>query len=328
MTTENGYVLIVGGAGYVGSHVNKVLYKLGYRTICLDNLVYGHSKFVKNGIFIPCDLSDLTELELVFKSYNIDAVMHFAAFAYVGESVKKPDKYYTNNVSNTLNLLNTMLKFNIKKFIFSSTCAIYGNPEYIPIDENHPKKPINPYGKSKLMIEEILEDYAKAYDFNYVSLRYFNVAGADFDAEIGEKHIPETHIIPLLLDVALGKREYFTIFGNTYETKDGTCIRDYIHVLDLAEAHVRAYEWLNKNKKSEFFNLGTGKGYTVLEIINTIEKITENKIGYRIGNPREGDPPILIASNKKAQEILEFSCKYSDIEDIVNSAYRWHIKNL
>ena len=328
MTTENGYVLIVGGAGYVGSHVNKVLYKLGYRTICLDNLVYGHSKFVKNGIFIPCDLSDLTELELVFKSYNIDAVMHFAAFAYVGESVKKPDKYYTNNVSNTLNLLNTMLKFNIKKFIFSSTCAIYGNPEYIPIDENHPKKPINPYGKSKLMIEEILEDYAKAYDFNYVSLRYFNVAGADFDAEIGEKHIPETHIIPLLLDVALGKREYFTIFGNTYETKDGTCIRDYIHVLDLAEAHVRAYEWLNKNKKSEFFNLGTGKGYTVLEIINTIEKITENKIGYRIGNSREGDPPILIASNKKAQEILEFSCKYSDIEDIVNSAYRWHIKNL
>lgn len=328
MTTENGYVLIVGGAGYVGSHVNKVLYKLGYRTICLDNLVYGHSKFVKNGIFIPCDLSDLTELELVFKSYNIDAVMHFAAFAYVGESVKKPDKYYTNNVSNTLNLLNTMLKFNIKKFIFSSTCAIYGNPEYIPIDENHPKKPINPYGKSKLMIEEILEDYAKAYDFNYVSLRYFNVAGADFDAEIGEKHIPETHIIPLLLDVALGKREYFTIFGNTYETKDGTCIRDYIHVLDLAEAHVRAYEWLNKNKKSEFFNLGTGKGYTVLEIINTIGKITENKIGYRIGNSREGDPPILIASNKKAQEILEFSCKYSDIEDIVNSAYRWHIKNL
>ena len=328
MAVNNDAVLIVGGAGYVGSHVNKVLYKLGYKTVCLDNLVYGHSEFVKYGIFVPCDLSDLTALELICKCYNIDAVMHFAAFAYVGESVKKPDKYYTNNVSNTLNLLNTMLKFNIKKFIFSSTCAIYGNPEYIPIDENHPKKPINPYGKSKLMVEEILADYAKAYDFHYVSLRYFNVAGADFDAEIGEKHIPETHIIPLLLDVALGKRANFTIFGNNYDTKDGTCVRDYIHVIDLAEAHVKAYDWLNKNNKSEFFNLGTGRGYTVLEIIKTIEKITGKKIAYKIGSPREGDPPVLVAANTKAQKILGFTCKYSDIENIIESAYRWHIKNL
>ena len=320
--------MIAGGAGYIGSHVNKFLYNAGYSAICLDNLVCGHRKSVKNGIFLPCELSDTTQLALIFKCFNIDAVMDFAAFAYVGESVTNPDKYYTNNVANTLNLLNIMLKSGVKKFIFSSTCAIYGNPEYIPIDENHPKKPINPYGKSKLMVEEILEDYAKAYDFNYISLRYFNVAGADFDAEIGESHTPETHIIPLLLDVAVGRREYFTVFGNDYETKDGTCIRDYIHVMDLAEAHAKAYEWLNKNKKSEVFNLGTGKSYSVLDIINTTEIITQKKINYRIGERRMGDPAILVASNNKAKDILGFSCKYSDIETILDSAYKWHIKNL
>jgi UDP-glucose 4-epimerase len=322
------YILVVGGAGYIGSHVNKILSNLNYSTICLDNLIYGHSEFVKNGIFLPSDLSDLTQLELIFKCFDIDAVMHFAAFAYVGESVKKPDKYFTNNVANTLNLLNAMIKFNIKKFIFSSTCAIYGNPQYIPIDENHPKNPINPYGKSKLMVEEILEDYSKAYDFNYVSLRYFNVAGADFDAEIGEKHNPETHIIPLLLDVAIGKREYFSVFGNNYETKDGTCIRDYIHVLDLAEAHIQAYKWLNNNRRSEYFNLGTGKSYSVLDIINTIEKVTGRKINYKIDQPRQGDPPILVASNKKIHDILGFTCKFSDIDTIIKSAYKWHLKNL
>lgn len=252
--------------------------------------------------------------------------MDFAAFAYVGESVTNPDKYYTNNVANTLNLLNTMICCGVKKFIFSSTCAIYGNPKYTPIDEKHQKKPINPYGKSKLMVEEILGDYAKAYDFNYISLRYFNVAGADFDAEIGESHNPETHIIPLLLETVTGKRESFTVFGNDYETNDGTCIRDYIHVMDLAEAHTKAYEWLNKNNRSEVFNLGTGKSYSVLELINTTEKITHKKINYKIGERRMGDPAVLVASNKKAKDILGFSCKYADIETIIDSAYKWHTK--
>jgi UDP-glucose 4-epimerase len=326
MTLKDKYILVLGGAGYVGSHVNKYLNKVGYKTICCDNLIRGCKNLAKYGYFIPLDLSDSTQLSIIFKHFDIDAVMHFAAFAYVGESVTRPDLYYMNNVANTLNLLNNMKQFNINKLIFSSTCAIYGNPQYVPIDEDHPKNPINPYGRSKLMIEEILEDYSKAFDLKYVSLRYFNVAGADLEGEIGECHNPETHIIPLLLDAALKESNTFTVYGNDYNTKDGTCIRDYIHVMDLADAHKRAYEWLNENNKSEVCNLGTSKSYSVFEIIKEVEKITNKKINYKIGPKREGDPPVLIASNKKAKDILQFNCKYSDIEIIIKTAFEWHKK--
>jgi UDP-glucose 4-epimerase len=326
MTLKDKYILVLGGAGYVGSHMNKYLSKAGYNTICCDNLVRGCIDFTQYGHFIPLDIADSNQLSLIFKNFNIDAVMHFAAFAYVGESVKRPDMYYNNNVANTLNLLDNMKKFNVDKFIFSSTCAIYGKPQYIPIDEDHPKNPINPYGRSKLMIEEILDDYSKAFNLKYVSLRYFNVAGADLEGEIGENHNPETHIIPLLLDAALYESNVFTVYGNDYDTNDGTCIRDYIHVMDLAEAHKKAYEWLKENKNSEVFNLGTSKSYSVLEIIREVERITDKKINFKIGPKRQGDPPALIASNKKAQELLQFTCKYSDIETIIKSAYKWHTK--
>jgi len=235
-------ILIVGGAGYIGSHINKFLHSQGKKTLILDNLSYGHPEFVKWGEFIEGDLSDENLLSQIFEKYPIDAVMHFAAFTYVGESVENPQKYYKNNLENTLNLLNLMKDYHVNKFIFSSTCAVYGEPEKLPLSEDHPLNPVNPYGNTKLMVEKILEDYSKAYDLNYVSLRYFNAAGADPDMEIGEWHNPETHLIPLILDAASGRRESVSIYGTDYPTPDGTCIRDYIHVLDLAQAHYKALE--------------------------------------------------------------------------------------
>ena len=237
------YVLITGGAGYIGSHTNKELFKKGYETLVLDNLIYGHKDFLKWGEFILGDLNNIEHLRLVFKNYNIEAVMHFAAFAYVGESVENPQKYYINNVNNTLNLLQVMNEYQCKYFIFSSTCATYGNPITPLIDEEHPQNPINPYGKSKLMVENILEDFSNAYGINYISLRYFNAAGADIDCEVGEKHDPETHLIPLVIDAALKKRENIKVFGTDFDTEDGSAIRDYIHVSDLADAHILALEY-------------------------------------------------------------------------------------
>jgi len=319
-------ILIVGGAGYIGSHVNKLLNKKGYETVVFDNLIYGHRDFVKWGEFVLGDLNNIKQIRLVFKKYKIEAVMHFAAFAYVGESVIEPQKYYINNVANTLNLLQVMKEFNCKYFIFSSTCATYGEPQYIPIDEKHPQNPINPYGQSKLMVEKILQDYSNAYGLKYVSLRYFNAAGADIDAEIGENHDPETHLIPLILDAAIGKREDIKVFGTDYDTPDGSAIRDYIHVMDLADAHILALEYLQNGEKSNVFNLGNGEGYSVLEVIDMVKKITKQNFKVTIADRRPGDPAKLIGDATKAKKILGWKPKYFELETIIESAWRWHKK--
>lgn len=319
-------ILIVGGAGYIGSHVNKLLNQQGYKTVVFDNLIYGHKEAVKWGEFVLGDLSNIEQIRLVFQKYQIDAVMHFAAFAYVGESVEEPQKYYINNVANTLNLLQVMKEFNCNYFIFSSTCATYGEPQYIPIDEKHPQKPINPYGQSKLMVEKILNDYSNAYGLKYVSLRYFNAAGADIDAEIGENHNPETHLIPLVLDAALGKREDIKVFGTDYDTPDGSAIRDYIHVTDLADAHILALEYLQKDGKSDVFNLGNGDGYSVLEVIDMVKKVTKKDFKVTLTDRRAGDPAKLIGDATKAKEILGWKPKYFELETIIDTAWKWHKK--
>ncbi|HDD43346.1 MAG TPA: UDP-glucose 4-epimerase GalE [Candidatus Desulfofervidus auxilii] len=319
-------ILITGGAGYIGSHVNKELYKKGYETVVLDNLIYGHREFVKWGEFILGDLENTEFLRFIFKKYPIKAVMHFAAFAYVEESMKEPQKYYLNNVKNTLNLLQVMLENNVEYFIFSSTCATYGIPAEIPIPENHPQNPVNPYGKSKLMIEKILEDYSRAYGLKYISLRYFNAAGADPDCEIGEWHEPETHLIPLVLDVAIGKSEAVKIFGTDYPTPDGTCIRDYIHVTDLANAHILALEYLFKKKKSDVFNLGNGNGFSVKEVLQTAENITKRKINFIEWGRRPGDPPVLVGSSEKAKKVLCWNPRYYELSLIIETAWEWHKK--
>ena len=317
-------LLIAGGAGYIGSHVNKLLNKMGYPTVVFDNLVNGFKKSVKWGKFILGDLKDLEQLRLVFKNYKIDTVMHFAAFAYIDDSVENPYKYYFNNVSNTLNLLKVMIEFNCKYFIFSSTCAIYGEPQYLPIDEKHPQIPITPYGKSKLMIENILQDFSKAYGINYVSLRYFNAAGADIDLEIGENHNPETHLIPLILDAAIGRKSEVKVFGTDYNTSDGSAIRDYIHVMDLANAHILALKYLKNGGKSNAFNLGNGNGYSVFEVINMAKKVTKKDFKIILSNRRTGDPTKLISNATKAKEVLGWTPKYYQLETIIDSAWKWH----
>jgi len=319
-------ILIVGGAGYIGSHLNKEITKKGYGTVIFDNLSYGHEEFAKWGTIERGDLRNIWDIKRVFKKYPIEAVMHFAAFTYVGESVEDPQKYYLNNVKNTLNLLQVMLEENVKYFVFSSTCATYGNPVEIPITENHPQNPINPYGRSKLIVEQILKDYSDAYGLKYASLRYFNAAGADPDCEIGEMHDPETHLIPLVLDAASSKREDIKIFGTDYDTPDGTCIRDYIHVTDLADAHILALEYLQKGGKSDFFNLGNGNGFSVKEVVETTRKITGKPIKEVEVERRHGDPPVLIGSSKKAIETLKWKPKYYDLSKIIETAWKWHKK--
>lgn len=319
-------ILIVGGAGYIGSHVNKELNKRGYESVVYDNLIYGHREAVKWGIFEYGDLRDTGRLEQIFDKYDIEAVFHFAAFAYVGESVSNPSKYYNNNVSATINLLDVMVRHNVKYFVFSSTCATYGQPDKMPITEDMPQQPINPYGASKLMVERILEDYETAYGLHSVCLRYFNAAGDDPEAEVGEMHDPETHIIPLVLDAAIGKRDCIKVFGTDYPTKDGSCIRDYIHVLDLADAHIRALDYMKKENKSNRFNLGTSNGISVIEIIETAKKVTGKEIEVVYGERRAGDPAELIGSNVKAKEVLGWIPQHSDIEIILEDAWRWHQK--
>lgn len=318
-------VLITGGAGYIGSHVNKYLNKLGIETVVIDNLVNGHIEFVKWGKFYKLDLSNKEAVYEVLKKEKIKAVMHFAAFAYVGESVNEPAKYYLNNVYNTLNLLEVMLKNNIDIIVFSSTCAVYGNPKYIPIDENHPRAPISPYGKSKLSVEMVLEDFSQAYGIRYASLRYFNAAGADKEAEIGEWHEPETHLIPNILDVAFGVKEYVEIFGTDYETEDGTCIRDFIHVEDLAKAHILALEYIMKKNENLVLNLGVGRGYSVKQVIKVVEEVTGKKIKVKESPRRKGDPPVLVADPSRAKELLGWKPE-NGIYDIVESAWIWHKK--
>lgn len=319
-------VLVVGGAGYIGSQTCKELAKSGFNPIVLDNLIYGHKEFVKWGEFVLADLQNIEQIRLVFEKFDIHAVMHFAAFAYVGESVQDPQKYYLNNVSATLNLLCVMREYNVDKFIFSSTCATYGNPQYLPIDENHPQNPINPYGQSKLMLEKILGDYSNAYNFKYVSLRYFNASGCDSDGEIGEHHDPETHLIPLILDAALGRRESIKVFGTDYDTQDGTCIRDYIHVIDLANAHILALEYLMDGGDSEIFNLGNGVGFSVKEVIDCAKRVTKKNIPVEFVERRPGDPASLIGSSDKIISVLNWSPKHNTLESILSTAWKWHMK--
>jgi len=317
-------ILIVGGAGYIGSHINKELTKQGYKTVIFDSLVKGYKEAVKWGDFFQGDLANIEDIRGVFKKYPIEAVLHFAAFIEVGESVKDPQKYYQNNVKNTLNLFQVMLENDVKKIIFSSTAATFGNPQYVPIDEKHPQIPINPYGQAKLMVEKILADYDLAYGLKYVALRYFNACGADLDGEIGENHNPESHLIPLILDAALGKREDIKIFGTDYPTVDGTCIRDYIHVNDLAQAHILALKKLMDGGESDCFNLGNGSGFSVRQVIEVAKKITGVDFKVTETERRAGDPPELIADSKKAKEILKWEPKYFDLETIISSAWNWH----
>lgn len=317
-------ILICGGAGYIGSHINKQLSKAGYDTIVFDNLVYGHREAVQWGNFVYGDLKNQNEIDAVFEKYKIETVFHFAAYAYVGESVENPEKYYYNNVVCTLNLLSAMKKYGCNRIVFSSTCATYGEPKTIPISEDMPQNPINPYGKTKLMVEHIFKDYAKAYGLQFVVLRYFNAAGADPDGEIGEKHNPETHLIPLVLDAAGGQRPDIKVFGTDYDTPDGSCIRDYIHVYDLAAAHQQAMHYLEEGGKSDFFNLGNERGTSVLEIIDAAKKITGKEFTVTITERRPGDPARLVGSSKRAREILGWRPKYTSIEDIIEHAWKWH----
>jgi len=315
-------ILIVGGAGYIGSHVVKDLCERNYRVIVYDNLSEGHREAAGGNDFILGDINDSNLLDKTFTENKIDAVMHFSAYAYVGESVENPEKYYKNNVVATINLLSSMLKHNVKNFIFSSSCATYGVPSYIPIDENHPQNPINPYGATKLMVERIITDYHKAYGLQYMILRYFNAAGAHPDRSIGESHRIETHLIPLILKTLTKEKETVSIFGTDYETPDGTCIRDYIHVCDLADAHRTALEMILSGAESKCINLGTGVGVSVKEIISVCEEVTGMKVPVKIAGKRQGDPPSLVASNKLAKEILGFKPGY-DINSIIKTAWEW-----
>ncbi|MBG0742643.1 MAG: UDP-glucose 4-epimerase GalE [Cylindrospermopsis raciborskii KL1] len=327
--TSKPTVLVTGGAGYIGSHAVKALLQDGYHVLILDNLVYGHRDLVEQVLqveLIQGDIQDIPLLNSIFQRYKVEVVMHFSAYAYVGESVTDPAKYYRNNVVGTLSLLEAMLGASIDKFVFSSTCATYGVPQFIPLTEEHPQHPINPYGATKLMVERILSDFDVAYGLKYVSFRYFNAAGADPSGILGEDHNPETHLIPLVLQTALGKRSSISIFGTDYPTPDGTCIRDYIHVTDLANAHILGLEYLLQGGTSTVFNLGNGNGFSVREVIAAGEEVTGNNIPITECDRRPGDPPILIGSSEKAKKILGWQPVYPDIKEIVSHAWNWHQK--
>ena len=316
-------VVVTGGAGYIGSHACKALSIAGYRPITYDSMEYGHEWAVKWGPLEVGDIADRKRLDRVIEKYRPAGIMHFAAYAYVGESVENPGKYYRNNVAGTLTVLEAMRDHHISNIIFSSTCATYGNPEKIPLTEDHPQHPINPYGSTKLMIERILEDFDAAHGIRFVALRYFNAAGADPEGEIGEDHTPETHLIPLVLHAAKGSVENIKIFGTDYPTEDGTCIRDYIHVSDLADAHVLALEYLKNQSKSDCFNLGNGTGFSVKKVIDTAEKVTQKQIPMLEWERRPGDPAVLIGSSKKARQKLGWRPKYGDLETIMKTAWEW-----
>jgi UDP-glucose 4-epimerase len=321
-------ILVVGGAGYIGSHMVKQLALAGNDVITLDNLSYGYRDAVKYGEFIEGDLGDDVVLDNIFQSGDVDAVMHFAGFIQVGESVVKPSMYYHNNVINTHTLLDAMLRHDVKNFIFSSTAAIFGEPDYTPIDERHNKQPINPYGHSKLMIEQVLEDYDKAYGLRATCLRYFNAAGADPDGELGERHIPETHLIPLILQAASGRREDIKVFGDDYATDDGTCVRDYIHINDLCEAHSLALQKMMAQDKSARYNLGNGKGFSVKQVIDVAKEVSGNDFKVSIEPRREGDPAILVADATLAQKELDWQPKFAELKDIVETAWNWEVNFL
>ncbi|WP_110710262.1 UDP-glucose 4-epimerase GalE [Salinicola sp. CR57] len=321
-------ILVAGGAGYVGSHMVKQLVRSGHYVVVLDNLSTGYRELARYGRLVVGDLGDIALLDSLFQENSFDAVMHFAANSLVGESVTHPSMYYRNNVVNTLNLLDKMVSCNVRYFIFSSTAATFGEPEYTPIDESHPQKPINPYGASKLVIEQVLRDYAVAYGLNSVSLRYFNACGADPEGELGECHDPETHLIPLILQAASGRRENITVFGRDYPTEDGTCVRDYIHVEDLCEAHALALKSLTKNQAlgARAYNLGNGNGFSVQQVIDAAQSIVAKdgkKISVVEGDRRVGDPAVLVADSSLAKNILDWQPSYTDLVSIIEHAWKW-----
>ncbi len=342
-------ILIIGGAGYIGSQTTKAIKKKGYFPIVLDNLTHGSKELIEDTLKVPLIIGQAGDKGLLKKlllgnhpklrGKSIDAIIHFAAFSYIGESVENPSKYYRNNLGDTLSILEVLIDqiklreekniFPLKiPIVFSSTCATYGIPKSndIPISENAPQNPINPYGRSKLMIERILKDFHNAYEIPSISLRYFNAAGADLDCEMGEDHNPETHLIPLILDALGDGKKSIKVFGRDYPTKDGTCVRDYIHVYDLAEAHIMALKKIINNNICDFYNLGTGRGYSVLEVIDTCKKVTGLKLNVEFVSRRFGDPPILIASPKKIMKELNWIPVYSDLDTIITHAWRWQLK--
>ena len=317
-------ILVTGGAGYIGSVVVADLIKKGEEVVVLDNLSYGHTEALATNVpFYEGNIGGSELVTRILNSYEIEACMHFSAFAFVGESVEKPQIYYQNNFVETIHLLDALIKNDIKKFIFSSTCATYGEPQYVPIDEKHPQFPTSPYGWSKFMVERALIDYDAAYELKYVAPRYFNACGAT--EKCGEHHDPETHLIPLVLQVAQGKRDFISIFGDDYSTPDGTAIRDYIHVSDLSQAHILALEYLRGGGASLFVNLGIGGGYSVAEVIEAARKVTGKNIESKIAPRRAGDPSRLVADARKAREVLGWNPQFPDIETIIESAWAWHL---
>ncbi|MEO0307642.1 MAG: UDP-glucose 4-epimerase GalE [Gloeomargarita sp. GMQP_bins_120] len=316
-------VLVTGGAGYIGSHTCKALAQAGYQPVVLDNFSTGHPWAVRWGPWVRADLADRDKLLEVLHQHDIQAVMHFAANAYVGESMAQPAKYYRNNLVHTLNLLEAMVAVGVRTIVFSSTCATYGIPQWLPLTEDHPQQPVNPYGETKRAIEQALHWFSQAYGLRYAALRYFNAAGADPEGELGECHDPETHLIPRLLLSLLGG-EPVTIFGTDYPTPDGTPVRDYIHVTDLAAAHVQALDYIQTHDTNLILNLGTGRGYSVRQVIETVEQVTGQKLAMQAGPRRPGDPPILVADVTRAQQVLGWQPRYSDLPTIIATAWRWH----
>ncbi|AGB41275.1 UDP-glucose-4-epimerase [Halobacteroides halobius DSM 5150] len=317
-------ILVTGGAGYIGSHVVKELLDTKHQVITYDNLQKGHKEAVLGGKFVEGDLADKELLTTTFKDYNIDAVIHLAADSLVGESMEEPAKYYQNNMVNGLNLLDVMVENNVKNIVFSSTAATYGDVDHIPITEDLPKEPTSVYGRSKLFFEQIMQDYDQAYNLKYISLRYFNASGADESGQIGEDHNPETHLIPIVLQKALGQRDKLAIFGTDYPTRDGTCVRDYIHVTDLAQAHILGIEALADGKESSIYNLGNGDGYSVKEVIETASEVVGKEIEAIAGERRAGDPATLIASSEKIKKELGWKPQYGDLKTIIATAWQWH----
>ena len=317
-------VLVTGGAGYVGAHSCKALSEAGYLPVVVDNLSTGHESFVRWGPLVRADIRDGEALAHAFAAHNVSAVLHFAASAYVGESVTDPRKYYENNVGGALSLLRAMTDAGCRKIVFSSTCAIYGEPATVPIREDTPQDPVNPYGASKAMVERILGDYAHAYDLGVVALRYFNACGADPDGEIGELRDPETHLIPRAMMAIQGHVADFAVFGTDYATSDGTAVRDYVHVCDLADAHVTSVRRLLEGEAGESYNLGTGRGYSVKQVLDAIAAETGEELGVRTGPRRPGDPPMLVADAALARRDLNFEPRFSDLSTIVSTAWAWH----
>ena len=320
-------VLVTGGAGYIGSHTCKVLAAAGYTPVTYDNLDLGHRRAVKFGPFVEGDLADGEGLRQAMRDHGIRAVIHFAAYAYVGESVENPRKYFRNNVANSLNLLEAMMDAGAGCLVYSSTCATYGVPEKVPIPEDHPQSPVSPYGESKLFVERAIRWFGEACGLRWAALRYFNAAGADPEGEIGEDHDPETHLIPIVIEAALGRRARVEIFGTDYPTSDGTAVRDYVHVTDLGEAHLKSLEHLLGGGESGAFNLGTGRGHSVREVIDSVARVSGREVPHAEGPRREGDPAELVADAGRAAEVLGWRPGLPELDRIVETAWRWHSKN-